>query len=186
MKQESPFRVYRLDPATGEMTIAVGDMRRPNGLAFSPDEKLLYVVDTPGPGQRTVQVYDVVDNGTRTTDRREFCSAEPGGSDGLRVDVDGNATACSWPPGNRSIPSLSRRKGCWAGDRPPPFLPDQRSVNTFSANAQCRPRKFGKRFVEAFPPSFAFECPLDGLVQRLSGSREIGCLLGPGNNSRSP
>src|SRR5437899_7635351 len=85
VKQELPFRVYRLDPATGQMTIAVGDMRRPNGLAFSPDETLLYVVDTPGPGQRTVQVYDV--DGATTANRREFCSAEPGGSDGLRVDV---------------------------------------------------------------------------------------------------
>src|SRR5947207_14362283 len=72
------------------MTIAVGDMRRPNGLAFSPDEKLLYVVDTPGPGQRTIQVYDVVENGTRTANRREFNSAEPGGSDGMGVDVQGN------------------------------------------------------------------------------------------------
>jgi len=59
---ELPYRVYRLDPGTGQLTIAVGDMKRPNGLAFSPDEKLLYVIDTPGPGQRTIQVYDVVDN----------------------------------------------------------------------------------------------------------------------------
>ena len=64
--QELPYRVYRLDPATKQMTIAVGDMKRPNGLAFSPDEKQLYVVDTPGAlGPRTVQVYDVVDNGTK-------------------------------------------------------------------------------------------------------------------------
>ena len=62
--QELPFRVYRLDPATGKMTIAVGDMKRPNGLAFSPDEKLLYVIDTPGPDPRSIQVYDVVENGT--------------------------------------------------------------------------------------------------------------------------
>src|SRR6516162_2325453 len=41
--QELPYRVYRLDPASGQLTIAVGDMKRPNGLAFSPDEKLLYV-----------------------------------------------------------------------------------------------------------------------------------------------
>src|SRR5712664_508211 len=95
---ELPLRVYRLDPDTGSMTIAVGDMRRPNGLAFSPDESLLYVVDTPGPGQRTVQVYDVVDDGTKTANRREFCSAEPGGSDGLRVDVDGNLW-CAWSGG---------------------------------------------------------------------------------------
>ena len=97
-KRDLPFRVYRLDPASGQMTIAVGDMRRPNGLAFSPDEKLLYVVDTPGPGQRTIQVYDVVENGTKTANRREFCSAEPGGSDGLRVDVKGNVW-CAWGGG---------------------------------------------------------------------------------------
>src|SRR5260370_703936 len=95
---ELPLRVYRLDPATSQMTIAVGDMRRPNGLAFSPDERLLYVVDTPGPGQRTVQVYDVVDDGATTANRREFCSAEPGGSDGIRVDVDGNIW-CAWGGG---------------------------------------------------------------------------------------
>ena len=76
--QELPFRVYRLDPATGALTIAVGDMKRPNGLAFSPDEKLLYVVDTPGPGQRTIQVYDVVDNGTKTANGRLFCSRRAG------------------------------------------------------------------------------------------------------------
>jgi gluconolactonase len=98
LPQEHPFRVYRLDPASGQMTIAVGDMRRPNGLAFSPDEKLLYVVDTPGPGQRTVQVYDVVDAGTKTANRREFCSAEPGGTDGIRVDTDGNLW-CGWSGG---------------------------------------------------------------------------------------
>jgi gluconolactonase len=88
---ELPLRVYRLDPATGEMTIAVGDMKRPNGLAFSPDEKLLYVVDTPGAlGPRTLQVYDVVDNGSRTANGRLFFNAEPGGTDGIRVDVHGN------------------------------------------------------------------------------------------------
>jgi gluconolactonase len=93
-----PFRVYRLDPGTGALTIAVDDMKRPNGLAFSPDDTLLYVVDTPGPGQRTIQVYDVVDQGTKVANRREFCSAEPGGSDGLRVDTDGNLW-CAWSGG---------------------------------------------------------------------------------------
>ena len=94
---ELPYRVYRLDPQTGQL-IAVGDMKRPNGLAFSPDEKLLYVIDTPGPGQRTIQLYDVVDNGTKTANRREFNSAEPGGSDGMRVDVQGNSW-CAWSGG---------------------------------------------------------------------------------------
>src|ERR1041384_7594294 len=95
---ELPFRVYRLDTATKQLTIAVGDRKRPNGLAFSPDEKLLYVIDTPGPGQRTIQVYDVVEGGTKTANRREFNSAEPGGSDGMRVDVNGNLW-CAWSGG---------------------------------------------------------------------------------------
>ena len=87
---ELPLRVYRLDPARGEMTVAIGDMERPNGLAFSPDERLLYVIDTPGPGRRSIQVYDVVENGTRAVNRRQFNAAEPGGSDGMRIDVHGN------------------------------------------------------------------------------------------------
>jgi gluconolactonase len=99
VKQELPFRVYRLDPASGAMTIAVGDMKRPNGLAFSPDEKLLYVIDTPGAlGPRTIQVYDVVDDGSKTVNGRLFFEGEPGGSDGFRVDVHGNLW-CAWAGG---------------------------------------------------------------------------------------
>ena len=56
--KEMPYRVYRLDPQSGALTIAVDDMERPNGLAFSPDEKKLYVVDTPD-GPRSTRVYDV-------------------------------------------------------------------------------------------------------------------------------
>src|SRR5438045_3149356 len=69
VKQELPFRVYRLDPETKQMTIVVdqAQQKRPNGLALSPDEKLLYVIDTPGAlGPRAIYVYDVVDNDTKT------------------------------------------------------------------------------------------------------------------------
>ena len=45
-----------------------------------------------------MQVYDVVDQGTKVANRREFCSAEPGGSDGLQVDTDGNVW-CAWSGG---------------------------------------------------------------------------------------
>src|SRR5579864_2953854 len=99
VKQKLPFRVYRLDPNTGQMTIAVGDMKRPNGLAFSPDEKLLYVIDTPGAlGPRAIYVYEIVEDGTATANGRVFNTAEPGGSDGFRVDVDGNLW-CAWGGG---------------------------------------------------------------------------------------
>jgi gluconolactonase len=87
--QELPFRVYRIDPKSGAIAIAVGDMERPNGLAFSPDESRLYVVDTPG-GDKTVHVYDIVDDGTRAASGRLFFNAMPGYADGIRVDTDGN------------------------------------------------------------------------------------------------
>ena len=87
--QELPFRVYRIDGRSGEMTVVVDDMERPNGLCFSPDESKLYVVDTPG-GPKTVHVYDVVDQGTKLADGRLFLDAMPGYADGIRCDTEGN------------------------------------------------------------------------------------------------
>ena len=87
--QELPFRVYRIDGKTGALSVAVGDMQRPNGLAFSPDESRLYVVDTPG-GDKTVHVYDIVEDGTRAANGRLFFNGMPGYADGIRVDTDGN------------------------------------------------------------------------------------------------
>jgi gluconolactonase len=84
---EMPFRVYRLDPDKGALSIAVGDMERPNGLAFSPDEGRLYVVDTPG-GVKTTHVYDVVDG--KAVNGRLFFDGTPGYADGIRVDTEGN------------------------------------------------------------------------------------------------
>ena len=49
-EQELPFRVYRLDPVHGVLSIAIGDMERPNGLCFSPDETRLYVEAQGNPG----------------------------------------------------------------------------------------------------------------------------------------
>jgi len=85
--QELPFRVYRLDPDSGALSIAVGDMERPNGLAFSPDESRLYVVDTPG-GVKTTHVYDMVDG--KAVNGRVFFDGTPGYADGIRVDTEGN------------------------------------------------------------------------------------------------
>jgi gluconolactonase len=87
--QEHPFRVYRLDPRTMSMTIAVGDMARPNGLCFSPDETKLYVVDTPGDRSKSTWVYDIVDQGTRAVEGRVFFDGK-GWADGIRCDTEGN------------------------------------------------------------------------------------------------
>ncbi len=86
--QEHPFRVYRRDPASGVLTVVAAEMQRPNGLAFSPDESRLYVVDTPVTGDKTTWVFDV--DGARTSNGRVFFNAMPGWADGIRVDVHGN------------------------------------------------------------------------------------------------
>ena len=89
-EQEQPGSfVYRFDPATGDIDAVVTDMVRPNGLAFSPDEYLLYVSDTAAfnipQGPHHIRVYSVV-NGRYITNGRVFAVIEPGQPDGLRVD----------------------------------------------------------------------------------------------------
>jgi len=97
---ELPCVVYRLDPKTRVATVVVSDLDKPNGLCFSPDEKLLYVVDSGTPKRpsdpRPIQVYDVVD-GARLKSGRMFANMSPGTSDGIRCDVDGNIwSAAGW------------------------------------------------------------------------------------------
>lgn len=85
--------VFRLDRATGELSVASDALAHPNGLAFSPDETTLYVSDTSiarvEGGNRHIVAFDVVD-GWRLAAARVFAVIEPGVSDGLRVDVEGN------------------------------------------------------------------------------------------------
>jgi gluconolactonase len=97
---ELPANVYRLDPATQQATVVIGDMSKPNGLCFSPDEKKLYVVDTGVPqapgAPMPIHVFDVVDR-SRLTNGRLFADMSPGSSDGIRCDVDGNVwSAAGW------------------------------------------------------------------------------------------
>jgi gluconolactonase len=90
---ELPTNVYRVDGKTGKATVVIGDINRPNGLCFSPDESKLYLVES-GANPRLIHVYDVVDNGTRLAKGRVFINAGADGSpDGFRCDVDGNLWA---------------------------------------------------------------------------------------------
>ncbi len=99
---ELPANIYRLDPRTGQATVVAGDLIRPNGVIFSPDEKKLYIQDS-GPNPRVIYAYDVVDNGTKTANRRVLITAEPGGTpDGFRCDMDGNLW-CGWGMGSAEL-----------------------------------------------------------------------------------
>src|SRR5712691_7101257 len=75
---ELPTNVYRLDK-TGHATVVAGDINRPNGLCFTPDEKKMYIVEA-GVTPRVIRVYDVADNGTRLLNGRTFITAEAGGT----------------------------------------------------------------------------------------------------------
>jgi gluconolactonase len=85
--------VFRCDPSDGSLTVVSDALQDPNGLAFSPDESILYVSDTSADriegGNHHLFAFDVVD-GARLENLREFAVCDPGLFDGFRVDVDGN------------------------------------------------------------------------------------------------
>jgi gluconolactonase len=84
--------VYRIDPRSGAITIAADDFVRPNGLAFSPDERTLYIVDTGAThkpdGPRHIRRFAVAENGTLSGGEL-FAECTSGLFDGFRVDEDG-------------------------------------------------------------------------------------------------
>lgn len=90
---ELPPTLYRLDPVTGELSVAANDFEGPNGLAFSPDERLLYVAETgrqfdPEPRQY-IRRFQVSEDG-KLSGGEEFHKIQPGFADGFRIDEQGN------------------------------------------------------------------------------------------------
>ena len=89
--------VYRLDPDSCEATVVADDFARPNGLCFSPDESLLYIVDTgrsDGPDNpANIRVFDV--DGATLKNNRLFVDMGDGMADGIRADLDGNIWAAA-------------------------------------------------------------------------------------------
>jgi len=78
--------VYRLDPASGELDVVAGGFDKPNGLAFSPGEDVVYVTDSGRPNH--VKAFDVV-GGRRLAGERVFAVTGPGFPDGIKVDPRG-------------------------------------------------------------------------------------------------
>ncbi len=92
-EQELPCQVYCADLASGTVTAVATDFDCPNGLAFSPDESLLYIAESGhafdvGANKR-MRVFDVSQNNT-LSGGRDFHTVSPGHSDGFRCDSDGN------------------------------------------------------------------------------------------------
>jgi sugar lactone lactonase YvrE len=95
-KEQSAHGVYRIAP-DGTLHLLVDDFALPNGLAFSPDESVLYIDDS---ARKHIRAFDVRADGTLTGSRvlLDMASDDPGVPDGLKVDARGNVF-CTGPGG---------------------------------------------------------------------------------------
>ena len=96
-KEQEVNGVYRVSPDGSEVALVVSDMERPNGLAFSPDERLLYVDDS---ARRHILAFDVESDGSLSGSRvfAVLDSHEAGVPDGMKLDVEGTVY-CTGPGG---------------------------------------------------------------------------------------
>lgn len=109
--------VYRLSPY-GKLTLLIDDFDQPNGLAFSPDEKILYVADSSR--RLHIRAFDVRPDGSLANGRMyiEMRTGEPGGPDGLKVDTEGNV----WTTGQGGVWVIDKN-GKHLGTIKPPEIP---------------------------------------------------------------
>ena len=107
IQQESENKpaIYRLDPDRGELRIIADDIDGPNGLCFSPDERILYVVASRSTPNRTILAYDMSDDGSdidKNSSRVHIDAGKGGTPDGMRCDIHGNLW-CGWGMGNEAL-----------------------------------------------------------------------------------
>jgi gluconolactonase len=130
---ELPQAVYRIDGQSGDAAIVADDILGPNGLCFSPDERILYVVESRGVPHRRILAYDVADDGRAIANRRVLIDAGPGGTpDGMRCDVDGNLW-CGWGMGSPELDGVLV------------FAPDGTRIGRIGLPERCANVCFGGR-----------------------------------------
>ena len=92
-REQDGCHVYRIDPGTRAVTRVASDFERPNGIAFSPDEKHLYVADTgvthKENGPKHIRRFDVSADGRSISNSSVFATCTAGLFDGVRLDTDG-------------------------------------------------------------------------------------------------
>jgi gluconolactonase len=131
-ESELEQNVYRLDPDTGTLTVVADDILGPNGLAFSPDEQMLYVVESRGVPTRKILAYDLSEDGATICNKRVLIDAGPGTPDGFRVDVAGNLW-CGWGMGNAELDGVMI------------FAPDGTPIGRIALPERCANLCFGGR-----------------------------------------
>ena len=92
--EQATTNVYRI-AKDGKLTAVITDIVNPNGLAFSPDESKLYVVEWKGTPNRSIWSYEVRPDGSLGSRSKIVDAADQGSLDGLKVDRDGNLW-CGW------------------------------------------------------------------------------------------
>ncbi|WP_170476553.1 SMP-30/gluconolactonase/LRE family protein [Ruegeria arenilitoris] len=148
--------VYRLDADTGELSVVADDIMGPNGLAFSPDETVLYIVESRGVPTRKILAYDVNVDGASIRNKRVLIDAGPGTPDGFRVDVDGNLW-CGWGMGDAELDGVMI------------FAPDGTLIGRIVLPERCANLCFGGRansriFMAASHSIYALYVNIPGVV----------------------
>lgn len=128
-RQELPANLYRIDPVSGALKVMAGDIQGPNGLAFSPDERQLYVIESRA-RPRNILVFEVLAGGTQLSAGRVLTDAGDGTPDGLRVDVDGNLW-CGWGMGTDELDGVRV------------FAPDGSAIGHIALPERCANLCFG-------------------------------------------
>jgi len=98
--EQATTNVYRIG-TDGQLKAMITDLVNPNGLAFSPDEKKLYVVEWKGTPSRSIWGYEVAADGSLSDKTKVVDANGPGSLDGFRVDTDGNLW-CGWGSDGRA------------------------------------------------------------------------------------
>ncbi|NQV60432.1 MAG: SMP-30/gluconolactonase/LRE family protein [Alphaproteobacteria bacterium] len=130
-ESEVPQAVYRIDGDSGAVTVITDDVLGPNGLCFSPDETILYVVESRGVPHRKILAFDVAANGRQISNKRVLIDAGPGGTpDGMRCDVDGNLW-CGWGMGTAALDGVLV------------FAPDGTAIGRIALPERCANVCFG-------------------------------------------
>ncbi len=126
---ELPMNVYRLDPDTCSATVVANDIAGPNGLCFSPDETVLYIVESRGVPTRKLLAYDVSAEG-KLSAKRVHVDCGPGTADGMRCDIEGNLW-CGWGMGTAELDGVVV------------FAPDGKLIGRIALPERCANVCFG-------------------------------------------
>jgi gluconolactonase len=136
-EQELPHAVYCVAP-DGKLQQVINDLQAPNGLAFSPDEKLLYVIESRATPHRKIWAYDLRPDGALANKRLVVDAQGPGALDGFAVDVLGNLW-CGWGSNGAADADAQALDGVRV------FAPDGTAIGHIQLPERCANVCFGGR-----------------------------------------